>query len=137
MYYTLDITHLSYEEALEEFKQTLKNEENLSWRIDFIADHAQSRVIRDIVGNIFDYFQLVTPWKGRFTLVTDELVNNAIEHGSQSGDKNYCTINIHQDSVLFNISIEIHDPGHGDGVKNPEALNEIREEKLQKDQMEL
>ncbi len=137
MYHTFDITHQSYEEALEEFKKTLRNEETSSWRIDFIADHAQSRVIRDIVGSIFDYYQLVTPWKGRFTLVTDELVNNAIEHGSKSGDKNYCNINIRQDSVLFHISIEIHDPGHGDGVKDPETLNEIREEKLKKDQMDL
>lgn len=122
MYTPLDITHLTYEEALDKFQRTLENEEHLSWRIDFIADHTQSRTIRDIVGSIFEFFRLVTPWKGRFTLVADELVNNAIEHGSKEGDLNYCIINIRQDDVLFHITMEIHDTGHGDGVKNPEAL---------------
>lgn len=137
MHTPLDITHLTYEEALAEFKKTLDSSEHLSWRIDFIADHAQSRIIRDIVGNIFEFFKLVAPWKGRFTLVADELINNAIEHGSAEGDLNYCIIDVHQDTIIFRITMEIHDTGHGDGVKNPEALQEIREEKLHKDQMEL
>lgn len=82
MYNTLDVTHLDYEVALSRFRETLEKAEFLSWRIDFIADHTQSKIIRDIVGSIFEYFQLVTPWKGRFILVTDELINNSIEHGS-------------------------------------------------------
>lgn len=78
--YTLDITHLNYNEVMSRFKDTLEKEEYLSWRIDFIADYTQSKIIRDVVGSIFDFFELVTPWKGRFILVTDELINNAIEH---------------------------------------------------------
>lgn len=33
--------------------------------------------------------------------------------------------------------MEIHDTGHGDGVKDPEALNEIRDEKFKQDPMEV
>lgn len=33
--------------------------------------------------------------------------------------------------------MEIHDTGHGDGVKNPEELDEIRNEKQNQNAMEV
>lgn len=65
---------------------------NVDCHIEFGADHSQSKIIRDFVGKIFESNNIFSPWRGRLILITDELINNAIEHGSQVGDIDVCMI---------------------------------------------
>jgi len=78
----IDISHLDYPEALKQMQEVYqkKNTTTIEYSIDFCADHAQSKIIRDFVGLIFDYYNINYPWRGRFILIADELINNAIEH---------------------------------------------------------
>jgi len=103
-----------YAEAIEEFKSSVKTDGIETYVIRFEADHANSKIIRDFVGVIFDAHGIYRPWRGRFILITDELVNNAIEHGSAPGDIDTCIIEagIGKDG-LFYISFEVQDTGNG------------------------
>lgn len=79
---TINISHLTYDEAQQSLADTLITKDNIHCTIEFGADHSQSKIIRDFVGKIFDIHKIEHPWRGRFILITDELINNAIEHGS-------------------------------------------------------
>lgn len=81
--FSCDISHLEYDAAIMILSETLQDPDHISCQINFDADHSRSKVIRDFVGNLFDLHHIEQPWKGRFVLITDELINNAIEHGSQ------------------------------------------------------
>ena len=65
-------------------------------------------------------------WKKRFILIVDELVNNAVEHGSEEGDENtFVLMCTRQDNDVV-VTIEITDPGRGN--KNATEMGEfIRE----------
>jgi hypothetical protein len=78
----IDISHLDYPEATQQIGKIYQNEisNRIEYSIDFCADHAQSKIIRDFIGLIFDYYNINYPWRGRFILIADELINNAIEH---------------------------------------------------------
>jgi anti-sigma regulatory factor (Ser/Thr protein kinase) len=78
-----DISHLSYETALARLQKVFEDKNHIICHVDFGAEHSQSKIIRDFVGMIFDAHGITHPWRGRFILITDELINNAIEHGSK------------------------------------------------------
>ena len=80
---TLDINHLDYKKSLELFTGAVEDYTRIDCTILFGIDHAQSKIIRDMIGTIFTKNNIHAPWRGRFVLVADELINNAIEHGSQ------------------------------------------------------
>ncbi|MBP6981218.1 ATP-binding protein [Candidatus Gracilibacteria bacterium] len=110
----LNISSLEYETALAKLKELVIDPNNIQIHIDFGADHTQSKIIRDFVGSIFDFHGIVAPWRGRFILITDELVNNAIEHGSTCGDIDSCIIQAKKDAHgFFSINLEVHDTGNG------------------------
>lgn len=88
----IDISHQEYSEAMSKLKNACPDFSRIEIIVDFSADHSQSKIIRDFVGSIFEYHNIRTPWGGRFILITDELVNNAIEHGSSEGDIDSCVI---------------------------------------------
>lgn len=104
-----DISHLNYADAMHLLMIGLGTS-NISYHIDFDADHSRSKIIRDFVGNIFDLHSIHHPWRGRFILITDELINNAIEHGSLPGDIDSCIIEAGiNDKDEFFITLEVHD----------------------------
>lgn len=110
----LNIAHLEYDSAMQALTQSIPDINNIAINIDFGADHTQSKIIRDFVGHIFDMHGIIAPWRGRFILITDELINNAIEHGSISWDLDTCIIEATRDTDgLFSINLEVHDTGKG------------------------
>jgi anti-sigma regulatory factor (Ser/Thr protein kinase) len=130
----IDISHLEYMEALEKLKNAIPDFSDISLSIEFGADHAQSKIIRDFVGSIFAYHKISSPWGGRFILITDELVNNAIEHGSTAWDLDKCVIEAGRGSDgIFHISLEVHDTGTGKDAMKPEAMEEIKKDRTQND----
>jgi anti-sigma regulatory factor (Ser/Thr protein kinase) len=130
----VDITGLEYQSGLEVLTSHIKRKEEIKIHIDFWADHKESKIIRDFVGNIFDNFHVGNPWKGRFILITDELINNAIEHGSLPWDMDSCVIEAKESEKWeFSITIEVHDTGNGKDSKDATHMSDIKEERLEKD----
>jgi anti-sigma regulatory factor (Ser/Thr protein kinase) len=123
----VDISHLDYATAMDVIQKIIPDLSCVDVSIDFSADHSQSKIIRDFVGSIFDHEDIRVPWAGRFILITDELVNNAIEHGSSEGDIDSCLVKAGRDEAgSFSISLEVHDTGSGKDAKKPEEMNEIK-----------
>ena len=128
----IDISHLNYEESMNKLTQTLSDPDNISCQIDFDADHGNSKIIRDFIGQIFDLHMIEHPWKGRFILITDELINNAIEHGSSVGDIDSCIIETRKGiDGEFSITLEVHDTGTGKDAKDATHMESIRDDRLE------
>lgn len=123
----VNISHTEYAQALKKLQDTYPDLSHVELVIDFSADHAQSKIIRDFVANIFEYNDVRTPWWGRFTLITDELINNAIEHGSSNGDIDSCLIEAWRDEEWsFYINLEVHDTGTGKDAKTAEEMEVVK-----------
>ncbi len=128
----IDISHLRYEAAMLALLPATIDPAHISCQIDFDADHSRSKIIRDFVGHIFDLHNIYQPWRGRFILITDELVNNAIEHGSSVGDIDSCIIEAGIDiNGEFTITLEVHDTGTGKDAKDATHMESIRGERLE------
>lgn len=128
----IDISHLDSEQARAELQSIADSSKNIACQIDFWADHTQSKIIRDFVGYIFDKYNIDTVWRGRFVLITDELVNNAIEHGSTAWDLDSCIIRAHEnENKDFSITLEVHDTGKGKDSKDATHMEEIKNQKLE------
>ena len=109
----LNIAHRNYDEAMEFLVAAFDNLTTIECSIEFWADHSQSKIIRDFIGKIFDAHGIRSLWRGRFILITDELINNAIEHGSAKDDLDTCVIHAGKSTDwLFQISLEVHDTGN-------------------------
>lgn len=129
--YSCDISHLSYEEAIRKLSTITPDLNNIKCQIEFDAEHSRSKIIRDFVGSIFDLHAINHPWRGRFILITDELINNAIEHGSIDGDIDSCIIEAGLDiNNEFYISLEVHDTGNGKDAKDAKHMEDIRNNRL-------
>ncbi len=129
--YSCNISHLSYKDAIKKLSNTIPDLNNIQCQIEFDADHSRSKIIRDFVGSIFDLHAINHPWRGRFILITDELINNAIEHGSTYGDIDSCFISAGIDiNNEFYISLEVHDTGHGKDGKDAKHMEDIRNKQL-------
>jgi two-component sensor histidine kinase len=81
---------------------------------------------------IFEQNNINIPWKTRFSLVSDELVNNSIEYGSLPGDTNECHISFHTKENKLYVTVEIWDTGKGPEAKTSAQMEEIR---IRKEQM--
>jgi hypothetical protein len=79
----LDISHLDFLKAVEKFRELTPDMHDVAITIIFSADYSQSKIVRDLVRSLFDRNEVHPFYGWKFTLVTDELLNNAIEHGSQ------------------------------------------------------
>lgn len=131
--FSCDISHLNYENAIKELLQSITDANNISCQIDFEADHSRSKIIRDFVWSIFDMHSIHHPWRGRFILITDELINNAIEHWSNKGDIDSCIIEAGtNDKNEFFIMLEVHDTWSGKDAKDAKHMEDIRSDRLQK-----
>ncbi|GAB0174711.1 MAG: hypothetical protein HHAS10_05900 [Candidatus Altimarinota bacterium] len=129
----VNISHLEYEQALKALQIATSHLSNIAITIDFGADYAQSKIIRDFVSQIFEYHKIETPWGGRFTLITDELINNAIEHGSSEGDIDSCVIEAGREkNGGFYIILEVHDTGNGKDAKTAHEMSIVRSNKKEK-----
>lgn len=130
--FSCNISDMTYEEAMRKLDHALEDPKHIVCQIEFSTDHSQSKIIRDFVWRVFDTYQINHPWKGRFVLITDELVNNAIEHGSALWDTDYCVVHAgRHDDGEFYISLEVHDTGKWKDAKDANKMEKIRSEKLQ------
>ena len=128
---TVDITQTDYQSVKNIIDQNIENFWHFSCRIIFVTDFYESKIIRDLVGYFLEKNMIFSPWNARFILITDELVNNAIEHGSRPGDVNECTIHFKTTKRKLKISIEVHDSWKGKDSISSEGMNALQEKKMQ------
>ena len=123
----INIAELEYENAMQIIRESSPDLSSVDMVIDFGADHSQSKIIRDFIGGIFDAHDIVAPWKGRFILITDELINNAIEHGSVVWDLDSCMIRAgkHGDGSFY-ITLEVHDTGRGKDSEKAKDMIQVK-----------
>lgn len=120
-------------EQYEAMKNAILLDSIGTYIIHFPANYQNSKIIRDFVGEIFEKFFITHPWKSRFILITDELVNNSIEHGSESEDINRCEIVAGRgEDDNFHITLEVHDTGKKQKQKfDSREFEAIRQDRVQ------
>lgn len=122
----IDISHLEYSELLEFVEKHIIDFGNFDLEIIFKADYNQSKIIRDIILVFFMKNSITVPWKNRFALISDELVNNSIEYGSLPLDKNRFTIHFRTNNNMLGIHLEVCDTGRGAESKTSEEMEDIK-----------
>jgi len=56
--------------------------------VEYPAIFRSSKVLRDFIVDMADFFHFKSTWKSRLTLIADEMNNNGIEYGSEESDVN-------------------------------------------------
>jgi len=61
----INISHLDYPKAIEKLQNILHQNTNdiFECHLDFSADHTKSKIIRDFIGTIFDFYNIHHPWR--------------------------------------------------------------------------
>lgn len=125
----VDISQLDYQDLLDFVDQNIPDPGTFELQIEYQADYGQSKMIRDLVLNLFERNSIEVPWKNRFALISDELVNNSIEYGSMPLDKNGFSISFRRNGGQLFVNLEVHDTGRGLEAKTSQEMEEIRKMK--------
>ena len=100
--------------------EVLQDEHGKSMKINIPASMTFSSILRDLIGSLIQNdTKFSSKWKHRIQLMADELINNAIEHGSSPGSIVKITLTIHNNS---DFEIVIEDTGTGKKQMNAEEL---------------
>jgi len=119
---TSESTQTHLEELISDFA-------NFDLLISFPAYFEQSKIIRDNINFLFEKNGIRIPWKSRFSLITDEMVNNSIEHGSLEGDENHIHIRFATKRGKLSVKLEVKDTGRRGKVGNSEEMEKMQKER--------
>lgn len=122
----IDISHLGYNELVDFVDTNVSDVGNFDLELIFKADYNQSKIIRDLILLLFQRNNIEVPWKNRFVLISDELVNNSIEYGSLPLDKNRFTIHFRSLDKMLTINMEVCDTGRGLESKTSQEMEELK-----------
>lgn len=122
----IDISHLGYNELVDFVDKNISDMGNFDLELIFKADYNQSKIIRDLILLLFQRNNIEVPWKNRFVLISDELVNNSIEYGSLPLDKNRFTIHFRNSDKTLSINMEVCDTGRGLESKTSQEMEELK-----------
>lgn len=124
-----DISNIEYTQLLQFVNENVSDFRNFEIAIIFKADYNQSKMIRDLTLYLFEKNSINVPWKNRFALVSDELVNNAIEYGSLPLDKNLFKVKFSNEWEHLHVNLEVYDTGKWPQAKTSNEMEEIRQAK--------
>lgn len=122
----VDISRLEYSELVELVNKNISDFGNFDLELVFKADYNQSKIIRDLILLLFQKNNIEVPWKNRFVLISDELVNNSIEYGSLPLDKNRFMIHFGTQDKTLTINMEVCDTGRGLESKTSHEMEELK-----------
>lgn len=125
----IDISDLDYQKIIDFIDKNILDFNNFELNIFFKSDYNQSKIIRWIIMHFFDKVNVESIWWNRFSLISDELVNNAIEYWSLPLDKNNFLIKFSKIENILYINIEVHDTWRWVSAKTSLQMEEIRKEK--------
>lgn len=97
--------------------------------VEYPAIFRSSKVLRDFIVDMADFFHFKSTWKSRLTLIADELNNNSIEYWSKEGEINKMIIKtlIKWDKV--EVCLEVEDTGNGSKAKTANDMESLRDKK--------
>lgn len=125
----IDISNIDCDNLKDFINQNIIDFTNFELSVQFKSDYSQSKMIRTIVMYIFDKNNIKVPWRWRFSLISDELVNNSIEYWSKAFDMNLFLMKFSIIDWLLNVNIEVHDTGKWDLAKNSIQMEWMRKTK--------
>lgn len=97
--------------------------------VEYPAIFRSSKVLRDFIIDMADFFHFKSTWKSRLTLIADEMNNNGIEYGSEETDVNKMIIRtlINWDNV--EVCLEVEDTWHWKESKTAKQMEALRDQK--------
>lgn len=125
----IDISNLEETDLVNFFNESIQDFSDFQIVITFLSDYTQSKMIRDGMLYLFERNNINLPWKNRFALISDELVNNSIEYGSMPLDKNEVFVQFAPKEGKLAICLEVSDTGRGTDAKTSEEMEELRKMK--------
>ena len=124
--HTIDISSLDETDLRSFFDATITDFSDFEILVSYKSDYSQTKMIRDNILYLFERNSINVPWKNRFALISDELVNNSIEYGSMPLDKNELYIKFNPENGKLKVHIEVSDTGRGAEAKTSQEMEEIR-----------
>lgn len=127
---TLDISTLEPEEIIKRVDALLPDPADFEMELTYKAHFPLSRHVRETLSYLLRRNGVDDRWQNRFALISDELVNNSIEHGSAGGEINSCYMKLGKasDGVL-SLTLEVTDTGNGPHAKNAAQMVALLAEK--------
>ncbi len=127
---SLDISTLEPEAIVARMDEMLPNPADCEMELTYVAHFPLSRHVRESLSHLLGRNGIDARWQNRFALISDELVNNSIEHGSTTGETNSCYMKIAKgaDGVL-SLTLEVTDTGHGLHARNAAEMVALLAEK--------
>lgn len=127
---SLDISKLEPEEIVARMDELLPDPASCEMELTYLAHFPLSRHVRETLAHLLRRNGIDDRWQNRFALISDELVNNSIEHGSATGETNsfYMKIAKGEDGFLT-LTLEVTDTGHGLHAKNATEMVALLAEK--------
>ena len=122
----------NFKMSREEFLDVLNSIPKDSFEICFKykSDFWNTKIIRDFVEFIFDFFNFPDIWKTRFILIVDELNNNAIEYWTRSWQFNELRIFIKETWIKnYKVKIEVEDTWEWVANKTASEMCKLAEKK--------
>ena len=125
----INISNLITREERQYIIESTFDKKWLDIEIEYPAIFRSSKVLRDFIVDIADFFRFKWTWKSRLTLIADELNNNGIEYWSTEKDFNKMKIQIIIIENEIELILEVEDSWNWSDAKTAEEMNEKRKEK--------
>lgn len=115
-----------------DYIKSIYNKDNFEITFFFKSDFKNSKFLRDYLVVILDVIWVDKTWKNRFTLIIDELNNNAIEYWSKEGNINIMRFKSQELENKVVINIEVEDAWDWIKAKKAIEMEELRDSRLEK-----
>lgn len=109
----------------KEYLKTYIYDGSFELEIFYESNFSNTPRLRLFMESLFDIYNLSIKDKNRLVLVTDELNNNAVEHGTGDCGENKMRICIHKKAEKLHIQIEVEDCGEG----NAQMMQDMKDKK--------
>lgn len=127
---SFDISTLAPEEIIKRVDAECPVFSDCEVELTYLSHFPLSRHIRETLAYLLRRNEISERWQNRFALISDELVNNSIEHGSDRGEINSCYIKLSKDTEgVLTLTLEVTDTGHGPFSKTSEQMVEMLAER--------
>ena len=126
---TIDISKLSSKAERLNFIKSAFSNNRLDIEIKYLAVFSNTKILRDFIIDLADFFKFEWNWESRLTLIADELNNNWIEYWSKEDDYNFMRIKLELIWDEIDLFLEVEDSWKWKDAKTAEEMIEKRKQK--------
>ena len=128
----LHIDNISDSFDKEDYIEKSINNKTLNLEFYYLSCFKNTKMLRDFINIICSKFNIPEKEVARFTLITDEMNNNAIEYGSLDEEMNIIRVIVENRDENIHFIIEVQDTGNWAKHKTAKEMEKLRNEKLEK-----